>query len=29
MILKKSIEASIERLIERQKELNERRLNES
>ncbi len=29
MILKRSIEASIEKLIERQKELNERRLNES
>jgi hypothetical protein len=29
MILKRSIEAFIERLIERQKELNERRLNES
>ncbi len=29
MILKRSIEASNERLIERQKRLNERRLNES
>jgi hypothetical protein len=29
MILKRSIEASSEKLIERQKELNERRLNES